>query len=155
MVDLFASLPARYANCGQITLLLQVLQQELQRLEDAIRLSRSRGLLQQCDAVGLARWEADLGLPPRPDLPLHSRRALALAALDRSYDGTLGGLDRYIRALAAPEALQLEPDYAGFSLGIQPEGVLQVDRYTLQHRLSHRLPAHISCRFLSDTEENS
>ena len=153
MVDLFASLPPRYANCGQITLLLQVLQQELQHLEDAARTVSHRGLLQHCDAIGLSRWERDLGLAHRPDLPLDSRRALALAALDRAYDGTMQGLERYLRALAAPEALLLQPDYAGFDLAVTLEGELQVDDYTLQHRLSHRLPAHISCSFLSKTVE--
>ena len=154
MIDLFASLPPRYANCGQITLLLQVLQQELQRLEDASRTAYDRGLLQRCDATGLARWERDLGLAHRSDLPLDSRRALALAALDRAYDGTIPGLERYLRALAAPEALLLQPNYAGFDLAVTLEGDLRVDDYTLKHRLSHRLPAHISCSFLSKQEEN-
>ena len=63
MVDLFGALPPRYGSCGDVTLLLQALQQELERLEAFVRVLGARGLVAEADSEGLALWETELGLP--------------------------------------------------------------------------------------------
>ena len=45
MVDLFGALPPRYGSCGDVTLLRQALQQELERLEAFVRVLGARGLV--------------------------------------------------------------------------------------------------------------
>ena len=142
MVDLFGTLPPRYQNCGDVTLLLQALEQELTRLEQAARALGVRGLVAEADRTGLELWETELGLPHRPDLTEDGRRAILWAALDRCYDGTAAGLTQYVQRLTG-QAVQVRSDYAGYALTVKPESAGQVDRYSVQYWVDRCLSTHI------------
>lgn len=157
MDNLHTSLPPRYGNCGQITLLLNALAQELQRLELYTRTITDRGLIATSDEIGLARWETDLGLPHRTDLDLHSRRVLLQGTLDRACNSTAAGLRDYAARLTGGAVeVEFQPNTFTFMLNAQANRWL--DRYSVQHLLQERLPLHIYAQWqLSDTElvENS
>lgn len=142
MVDLFGALPPRYQNCGDVTLLLQALEQELTRLEKAARALGVRGLVAEADRTGLELWETELGLPHRPDLTEDGRRAILWAALDRCYDGTAAGLAQYVQRLTG-QAVQVRSDYAGYTVKVKPDSTGQVDRYSVQYWVDRCLPTHI------------
>lgn len=145
MVDLFGALPPRYGSCGDVTLLLQALQQELERLEAFVRVLGARGLVAEADGEGLALWETELGLPHRPDLTEAGRRAILWAALDRCYDGTAAGLAAYVQRLTGNPAL-VRPAYSTYGLTVSLEDAGRVDRYSLQHWVDRCLPVHIAGR---------
>ncbi len=143
MVDLFGALPPRYGSCGDVTLLLQAVEQELARLEATVRTLGARGLVAEADRAGLELWEQELGLPRRPDLTEEGRRAILLAALDRCYDGTAAGLAAYVQRLTGKPA-QVRPDYPGYGITVELEDTGRVDRYSVQHWVDRCLPAHIA-----------
>ncbi len=143
MVDVFGALPPRYGSCGDVTLLLQAIRQELVRLEDCVRTLGARGLVAEADRAGLELWETELGLPHRPDLTEEGRRAILRAALDRCYNGTAAGLAEYLQRLTGKEA-RVQPDYSGYALTVALENTGRVDRYSVQHWLDRCLPVHIA-----------
>ena len=145
MVDLFGALPSRYGDCGDVTLLLQAIQQELDRLEKAVRTLGARGLVAEADREGLALWETQLGLPHRPDLTEECRRAILHAALDRCYDGTAAALAEYVQRLTGVPA-QVRQEHPDYALTVALEDTGRVDRYSVQHWVDRCLPVHIAGR---------
>ena len=151
MVDLFGTLPPRYQTCGDVTLLLQALEQELRLLEQAVRALGARGLVGEADPVGLELWETELGLPHRPDLTEAGRRAILCAALDRRYNGTASGLEAYVQRLTG-QTVQVRSDYANHALKVKLTGAGRVDRYSVQHWVDRCLPVHIRGTVEQDAE---
>ena len=158
MDKLLDALPARYANCGQITRLLRTLRLELDHLEQQVQAAAARGLISQADEAGLRRWEDDLGLTHRPDLTLEGRRAILHAALDRAHCGTAEALAAYAEALTGTAGAQVAQDHAAFALTLTTEESNLVDFYSLQHWVGRRLPAHVTGTFVrtaAAAEENT
>ncbi len=155
MNNLLSSLPPRYSDCGQITLLLQALEQELARLEAAVQAVAARGLLATADEAGLRRWEDDLGLSHRPDLSPDARRAILQAALDRNCHGTTAALKEYTDRLVGSTDTRLQQDYASYALTFTVPQHTLLDLYSLQHWVRKRLPAHVSSRIVQSAVENS
>lgn len=148
MNRLLDALPERYAACGQITLLLEALETELEALEQAVRTTVDRGLVARADQEGLVRWERDLGLAHRPDLTAEGRRAMVLAALDRSYDGTPAGLETFARRLTGTADAAVTQDPAAYTVTLTTGSTDLVDVYSLQDWVRRRLPAHLTGIFL-------
>ncbi len=152
MGNLLSSLPPRYSNCGQITLLLQALERELARLENAVQAVAEWSLISQADETGLQRWEQDFGLSYRPDLTLESRRNVLLAALDRNCNGTAKSLCDYADRLAGCTGTLLQQNFGTYaSAFIIPQNT-SLDFYSLQHWIRKRLPVHISSQFSRATD---
>lgn len=146
MSNLHAALPPRYGEMGQISLLLQALEQELHRLETHARALADRGCIATADEIGLARWEEDLGLPHRTDLDVHSRRILLQGALDRACTGTEADLRAYaVRLTGSTVQTAFRPET--YTLTLTAGANRWLDRYSLQHLLQQRLPLHISARW--------
>lgn len=146
MDNLRTALPPRYGDLGQITLLLQALEQELQRLETHARTVADRGYIATADEAGLARWEEDLGLTHRTDLDLHSRRILLQGALDRACTGTEADLRAYaVRLTGGTVQTAFRPETCTLTLTAGANRWL--DSHSLQHLLQQRLPLHISAQW--------
>ena len=152
MNKLLTALPPRYETSGQITLLLQALAQELERLEQAVQTAAARRLIAQADEAGLVRWENDLELSHRPDLTLEGRKAILLAAMDCAYHGTAAALQTYAQALTGSPEVQVQQDYGAYTLTLTAGANSLVDFYSLQHWVRKRLPVHITLQLIhSDT----
>lgn len=159
MSNLLSSLPPRYSSCGQLTLLLQALEQELARLEAAAQTAAARGIIANADEAGLIRWEDDFDLPHRPDLTLEGRRAILHAALNRACHGTAAALKSYAQDLTGTDSVQILQDYAAYTLTLTAPKSNLIDFYSLQHWIHQRTPVHVVSRCIpAETEllvENS
>ena len=147
---LLQTLPGYYAHCGQITLLLQVLEEELAHLEAQAQAAAARVIVSTADSAGLDLWEAELGLVRREDLPLSARRALILAVLDRGVPGTPEKITRLFSLLTGGKAVLTE-DPAAYAIALQAEAPAGgADLYSCEQLLRRAVPAHLKC-VLSET----
>lgn len=152
MGNLLSSLPPRYSNCGQITLLLQALERELARLENTVQTVAEWGVISQADEAGIQRWEYDFGLSYRPDLTLESRKNVLLAALDRNCNGTADALCDYADRLAGCTGTRLQQNFGTYTTAFTIPQNTSLDFYSLQHWVRKRLPVHISSQLSRATD---
>ena len=119
---------------------------ELDRLEEAGRVLSRRAAASIADDAGLRRWERELGLPVRDDLPPDARRPEVLAALDFFTTSTPRKLREMLTRMTGGTVTVTEDPAAGaVAADVVTAGHVPPDLCGVQAALRRTTPAHLQC----------
>lgn len=146
MSSLGQLLPGFVAGMDGIAQLLDAISTETDALEAAGR-ANSRQLAAATAGIGLARWERELGIQPRPDLDTQSRRALVLAALSFFGPRTPQDLTALFARMTGGTAVYSETPGA-YTIALEGEtpGRVLPDLPGVARAVGRVAPAHVFCR---------
>lgn len=142
-VNLLSFLPEFVQEYREIKHIMNSEQPEIQKLEDETEIIKNNQFILSCDIDGIARFENLLGITPKPDDTLKSRKSRVITRWNDSIPYTYKGLKEKLNVMCGEGNYLLIPSFNEYGLEIVVSLPLSGQADELDYMLSYMIPANI------------